>query len=321
MTDASKEIAKITGPRFPIAHTFSIVARDPQTGEMGVAVQSHWFSVGSIVAWGEAGVGVVATQAMVEVGYGPRGLALMRQGLSAPVALQALLQMDENREVRQVAMLDAQNHVAVHTGTRCIAEAGHYQGEGYSVQANMMKNASVWPAMAEAYESSRGDLAERLLAALEAAQAAGGDIRGQQSACLLIVRGERSEHPWEGVVMDLRVEDHPDPLGELRRLVHVHRAYQQMNAGDAFLADGKVEEALAAYRQAAQMAPEIDELPFWHAVTLAELGRLEEALPIFKHVFSKNPDWATLLSRLPQAGLLRQDEAMLKTILALRESS
>jgi uncharacterized Ntn-hydrolase superfamily protein len=319
MMNPSKS-AKTVIPRFPIAHTFSIVARDPQTGEMGVAVQSHWFSVDSIVAWGEAGVGVVATQAMVEVGYGPRGLALMREGLSAPVALQVLLQMDENREVRQVAMLDAQNRVAVHTGARCIAEAGHHQGEGYAVQANMMKNASVWPAMAKAYESTHGDLAERLLAALEAAQAVGGDIRGQQSACLLVVKGERSERPWEGVVMDLRVEDHPDPIGELRRLVHVHRAYQQMNAGDAFLADGKVEEALAAYRQAAQMAPEIDELPFWHAVTLAELGRLEEALPIFKQVFSSNPDWATLLARLPKAGLLRQDEAMLKAILALQSS-
>ncbi|WP_299024951.1 DUF1028 domain-containing protein [uncultured Thermanaerothrix sp.] len=304
--------------RFPLAHTFSIVARDPETGWMGVAVQSHWFSVGSIVAWGEAGVGVVATQSMVEISYGPRGLTLMRAGLSAPIALEALLQMDEGRDVRQVAMLDAQGQVAVHTGARCIEAAGHYQGDEFSVQANMMKNTSVWPAMAEAYTSARGDLADRLLAALEAAQAAGGDIRGQQSACILIVKGERTERPWEGVIMDLRVEDHPQPIAELRRLVTLHRAYQQMNAGDAHLAEGRVEEALEAYRRAAEMAPHLDELPFWHAVTLAELGRLEEALPIFKHVFARNPDWADLLTRLPAAGLLRRDEAMLQAILAQR---
>ncbi|WP_424913400.1 DUF1028 domain-containing protein [Thermanaerothrix sp.] len=306
--------------RFPLAHTFSIVARDPQTGWMGVAVQSHWFSVGSIVAWGEAGVGVVATQSMVEISYGPRGLALMRSGLSAPVALQALLQMDEGREVRQVAMVDAQGRVAVHTGARCIEAAGHYQGDGFSAQANMMKDARVWPAMAQAYQEKRGDLAERLLAALEAAQAVGGDIRGQQSACILIVKGERTTQPWEGVVMDLRVEDHPQPIAELRRLVTLHRAYQQMNAGDAHLAEGRVEAALEAYRQAALMAPEIDELPFWHAVTLAELGRLDEALPIFKQVFARNSDWAELLTRLPAAGLLRQDEAMLQAILAQRDA-
>lgn len=304
--------------RFPLAHTFSIVARDPQSGWMGVAVQSHWFSVGSIVAWGEAGVGVVATQSMVEVSYGPRGLALMRVGLSAPVALEALLQMDEGRDVRQVAMLDAQGRVAVHTGVRCIEAAGHYQGDGFSVQANMMKGADVWPAMAEAYTSTHGDLADRLLAALEAAQAAGGDIRGQQSACILIVKGERSERPWEGVIMDLRVEDHPQPIAELRRLVTLHRAYQEMNAGDAHLAEGRVEAALEAYRRAAEMAPHLDELPFWHAVTLAEIGRLEEALPIFKQVFARNPDWADLLTRLPAAGLLRQDETMLQAILAQR---
>jgi len=306
--------------RFPLVHTFSIVARDPQTGWMGVAVQSHWFSVGSIVAWGEAGVGVVATQSMVEVSYGPRGLALMRAGLSAPVALQALLQMDDGREVRQVTMVDAQGRVAVHTGGRCIEAAGHYQGDGFSVQANMMKNAQVWPAMAKAYQETSGDLAERLLVALEAAQEVGGDIRGQQSACILIVKGERTTQPWEGVVMDLRVEDHPQPIEELRRLVTLHRAYQQMNAGDAHLAEGQVEAALEAYRQAAAMVPEIDELPFWHAVTLAELGRLDEALPIFKQVFAHNPDWAELLTRLPAAGLLRQDEAMIKAILAQRDA-
>ena len=246
--------------RFPFAHTFSIVARDPLTGQMGVAVQSHWFSVGSVVAWGEPGVGVVATQSMVEKSYGPQGLALMRTGVSALTALPALLQADDNREVRQVAMLDRLGQVAVHTGARCIACAGHVLGESFSVQANMMLNDTVWPAMAQAFRAASGPLAERLVTALEAAQSAGGDIRGQQSAALLVVSGTASEHPWEGILIDLRVEDHPQPVAEMKRLLAIHRAYDWMNQGDEFLADGEVEQALQAYRSAAELAPDMDEL-------------------------------------------------------------
>lgn len=305
--------------RFPFAHTFSIVARDPEDGKMGVAVQSHWFSVGSVVAWGEPGVGVVATQSMVEKSYGPRGLALMRAGIPVKAALSALLQTDDNPEVRQVAMLDHSGEVAVHTGSRCIAYAGHESGEGFSVQANMMHNDRVWPAMAEAYRSTHGPLAERLMAALEAAQTAGGDIRGQQSASMLVISGEAGKQPWEGILVDLRVEDHPQPLQELRRLLTVHTAYDWMNEGDAFLANGKVERALSAYRSAAELAPDFDELPFWHALTLAELDRMEEAAPIFQAVFRANPDWAELVKRLPAAGLLKDDPVLLKRILGLME--
>ena len=298
-----------------LAHTFSIVARDPETGELGVAVQSHWFSVGSVVTWAEAGVGAVATQSLVEVSYGPLGLALMRAGKSAGEALTALLAADEGRDLRQVAMVDAQGRVAVHTGPRCIAEAGHAVGPGFSVQANIMINSDVWPAMADAYESAEGDLAERLLAALEAGQAAGGDIRGQQSAAILIVKGASTGRPWADTVMDLRVEDHPEPIRELRRLVQIHRAYQHMNRGDERLGEGKVEEALEEYRAAAALAPHIEELPFWQAVTLADLGRLEEALPLFGRVFAVNPAWADLVRRLPASGLLRDDPEMMRRIL------
>ena len=305
--------------RFPFAHTFSIVARDPSTGEMGVAVQSHWFSVGSVVAWGEPGVGVVATQSMVEKSYGPQGLELMRIGISAPAALPALLQADDNREVRQVAMVDSLGRVAVHTGVRCIACAGHVQGEGFSVQANMMLKDTVWPAMAEAYSGAAGSLAERMLVALEAAQAAGGDVRGQQSASILVVSGTTSAKPWEGILVDLRVEDHPQPVPELKRLLGIHRAYEWMNQGDAFLTEGQVEHALHAYRSAAELAPDMDELPFWHALTLADLDRMDEAAPIFKAVFQVNPNWAELVKRLPAAGLLRDDPELLQQILALRE--
>src|SRR5512136_1136055 len=226
VTSAAPEL-----PRRPV-HTYSIVARDPATGELGVAVQSHWFSVGSGVSWAEAGVGAVATQSFVDPSYGPLGLALMRAGRAAPDALAGLLPADGGRDVRQVAMIDAQGRVAAHTGKKCIAEAGHRVGKDYSVQANLMASDRVWPAMAKAFEEAKGDLADRMLAALDAAQAAGGDIRGQQSAALVVVAGTPSGRPWEDRVFDLRVEDHPRPLEELRRLVGVARAYAHMNAGD-----------------------------------------------------------------------------------------
>lgn len=304
-----------------LAHTFSIVAHDPESGRMGVAVQSHWFSVGSVVTWAEAGVGAVATQALVEVSHGPLGLDLMRGGRSATESLRAVLAADEGRAVRQVAMVDANGEVAAHTGERCIADAGHVIGDGFSVQANMMATADIWPAMADAYQRSRGDLAERMLEALEAGQMAGGDIRGRQSAAILIVEAESTGRPWMDTMMELRVEDHAEPIKELRRLVTLHRAYRHMNRGDEVLGAGKVEEALKEYRRAAQMAPEIEELPFWHAVTLADLGHVEEALPIFREVFAKSDNWATLVQRLPAAGLLRDDPEMMDRILSARSDA
>lgn len=297
------------------AHTFSIVARDPATGEMGVAVQSHWFGVGRLVAWARAGVGAVATQAMVEVAYGPRGLALMAQGKSAPETLAELLAADGGRELRQVAMVDAQGRVAAHTGARCIAEAGHIVGGAFSVQANMMLNDRVWPAMHQAYLQAKGDLAERLVCALEAAQDAGGDVRGQQSAAILVVPAQATDRPWDDVVVELRVEDHPAPIAELRRLLTVHRAYSRMNRGDELLGKGHVEEAMSEYRAAAELVPDIAELPFWHAVTLADMGRVDEALPIFRDVFARDPNLALLVQRLPASGLLRDDPQMMARIL------
>lgn len=199
--------------------TYSIAARDPRTGELGAAVQSHWFAAGELVPWAEAGVGAVATQALVGVGYGPLGLDLMRGGKRAPQALRALLAADEGEMHRQVAMVDPAGEVAAHTGSRCLREAGHRTGDGYSVQANMMLRDTVWDAMAEAFEKSTGPLTYRLLAALDAAEAEGGDVRGRQAAGILVVKDAPSGRPWEDVVVHLRVDDHPAPLEELRRLV------------------------------------------------------------------------------------------------------
>ncbi len=303
----------LTSPR---AHTFSIVARDPATGEMGVAVQSHWFSVGSVVPWGEAGVGVVATQSFVEVSYGPLGLELLKAGKTPEEALRGLLAADPHPEVRQVAILDAQGRVAVHTGKSCIPFAGHQIGQGYAVQANLMARPEVWPAMAKAFESASGDLAERLLMALEAGQAAGGDVRGRQSAAILIVRGVSTGRPWADRVMDLRVEDHPDPIPELHRLVRLARAYRYSNQGDELMADGKIEQALQAYAESARLAPEIKELAFWQAVTLANIGRVQEARGILKEVFAAEPQWVGLLDHLPEAGLLPSDPNVVEALKA-----
>jgi len=301
-------------------HTYSIVARDPATGELGVAVQSHWFSVGSIVTWAEAGVGAVATQSLVDPGYGGKLLARLKAGAAPADALAQLVQADAQRDVRQVAVVDAQGRVAAHTGVKAIAAAGHRVGAQYSVQANLMASDRVWPSMAEAYETTTGDLADRLLAALDAAQAAGGDIRGKQSAALLIVRAESSGRPWGGAdrVFDLRVEDHPQPLAELRRLVRLQRAYNRANRGDELLSEQKVEEALREYAAAAAIAPEIVELPFWHAVTLVSIGREAEARPLFEAVFANEPAWADLVPRLPASGLLPDDPALIARIVALR---
>jgi uncharacterized Ntn-hydrolase superfamily protein len=300
--------------RRPVA-TYSIVARDPGTGEMGVAVQSHWFSVGPIVPWAEAGVGAVATQSLVEVSYGPLGLELMRAGRSAPASLAALLAGDEHPGVRQVAMIDAEGRVAVHTGEGCIQAAGHHRGETYSVQANLMGRESVWPAMARAFEAAEGPLAERMLAALEAAEEEGGDVRGRQSAALLVVSGKRRGAPWQGRLVDLRIEDHPDPVKELKRLLRLHRAYEHANAGDEAVTRGDAESALREYAAARELAPESHELVFWNAAALVSLGRMDEARPLFREAFSAWPAWAEVVPRLVPAGLLPEDEAVISEIL------
>jgi uncharacterized Ntn-hydrolase superfamily protein len=317
---AAAEGGSLAGKPGPLAHTFSIVARDPATGDMGVAVQSHWFAVGSNVTWAEAGVGAVATQSFIDPSYGYKGLELMRSGVAAPDALKRLLAADPQREVRQVAMIDARGRVDAFSGRLDIQDAGHRVGAQFSVQANMMANARVWPAMAAAFEASRGDLADRMLAALEAAQAAGGDIRGKQSAALLIVKATSTGRPWVGAdrVFDLRVDDHPEPVGELKRLVRLQRAYGHANRGDELVSEKKIDDALKEYTAAGELAPEILELPFWQAVTLVVVGREAEAAPIFRRVFAKEPYWADLVPRLPAAAQLPDDPALIKRILALR---
>ena len=297
--------------------TFSIVARDSVTGDIGVAVQSHYFSVGPIVPWAEPGIGAVATQSLVEVSYGPKGLDLMRDGRSADQALRELLAQDQHPEVRQVAMVDSKGGVAAHTGPKCIPFAGDSTGNGYSVQANLMATNKVWPAMARAYEQTQGDLAERLLAALEAGQKAGGDIRGQQSAAIVIVKGKRSNRPWADRIMDLRVEDSARPIAELRRLVTLWRAYRNVDDGDELITEGKVEDAMKAYSTAARLAPGNDEILFWQAVTLWKLGREKDASPIFRKVFARDRRWIDLVPRLVPAGLLQDDPASIRKIQAL----
>ncbi len=332
----------------PLAHTFSIVARDPQTGEMGVAVQSHWFSVGSIVTWAEAGVGAIATQSFVEPAYGQKGLELMRSGTSAPNALVQLLKDDSARNVRQVAFIDSHGRVAAWTGAKDIQAAGDivgtpangqvisaglenapkdgvvHIGEGYSVQANMMLNENIWPAMDKAFRETKGELVDRMLAALDAAQEAGGDIRGKQSAAIIIVKAKSTGKPWHDRIFDLRVDDNPLPLKELRRLVALQRAYNHMNAGDLATEKGDKEGALREYSAAEQIArntPDVpasrlNEMMYWHAVALVNMGRVDESLPIFKQVFTADKNWATMTPRLPKVGQLPEDPAILEKIMS-----
>ncbi len=301
--------------RDPLAHTYSIVARDPKTGELGVAVQSHYFSVGPVVPWAEAGVGAVATQSLVLVDYGPLGLDLMRRGLTAKQALDSLLAADPHHEGRQVAMVDAHGNVAAFTGPACIPDAGDVQGEEFSCQANLMANPTIWPAMKAAYEHAQGDLAERLMQALEAAEKAGGDIRGRQSAAIVVVKAQGSGKPWTDYLVNLRVEDHPHPLVELRRLLRLRRAYNLEDQGDAYTAEKKSAEAARAYAEAMRLAPDVVELQFWAAVTQYTNGQEEAARKQFREVFAKEPRWVPLVPRLAKVGLFPADSAKIADVL------
>ena len=303
-------------PSRPV-HTFSIVARDPATGELGVAVQSHWFSVGPIVPWAEAGVGAIATQSFVDPSYGKNGLDLMRGGRSAPDTLKELLAKDEGREVRQVAIIDAQGRVDAWTGKNDIQAAGHIVGKDFSVQANLMLNDKVWPAMARAFENTKGDLADRMLAALDAAQAVGGDIRGRQSAALIVVTGKPTGQAWKDRIFDLRVDDNPQPLIELRRLVKLQRAYNHMNAGDLAVEKKDNEGALREYGAAEKLVPDNAEMIYWHAVALVNMGRVDESLPLFRRVFAMDKNWVTLTPRLPKSGLLPDDPKLIQRIVSV----
>ena len=275
--------------------TYSIVARDPDSGELGVAVQSHWFSVGSVVSWAEAGVGAVATQSIAERAYGPRLLGRLKRGESPANSLQALLDADAQAAVRQVAVVDSRGTVVVHTGESCIPHAGDTQGEGFSVQANMMSSAAVWPAMAEAFSAASGSLARRLLTALRAGEEAGGDVRGRQSSALLVVPVEGEA--WSASA-DLRVEDHPEPVEELARLLDLHDAYRLANEADELAGAGRHEEAADRYRRAAELSPDNPELLFWGGLGLAKQGDVDLAAQLVSRAIEVNPGWGELLARL-----------------------
>jgi len=283
----------------PLVHTYSIVARDAETGQFGVAVQSHYFAVGAGVTWAEAGVGAVATQAYGDPSYGKLGLDLMRAGKSASDALAGLLAADSLREVRQVAMVDSQGQVAAHTGSITIPEAGHTVGDGFSVQANMMLKNSVWPAMAEAYRAHKGELVDRLLCSLDAAEAEGGDIRGRQSAAILIVEGKSTGRPWIDSVFDLRVDDAPEPLAEIRRLVSIRRAYiHQYRAGAAF-ERSDLETMEREYAAAERHVGDNPEMRYWHAIALLRLNKIEEGIAMLSEIAARDRSWIELTLRLP----------------------
>jgi uncharacterized Ntn-hydrolase superfamily protein len=291
--------------------TFSIVARDDRSGQLGVAVHSHYFGVGSLVSWAEAGVGAVATQSVAEPAYGSRGLALMREGASAPAALQRLLSEDQLEPVRQVAFVDRHGRVAVHTGERCIREAGHRVADGVAAQANIMARPTVPDAMVGAYRAASGDLADRLVAALEAAEREGGDLRGRQSAALLVVAAQATGRPLEERLVDLRVDDHRDPIAELGRLLALRRAYERVEVADELVAAGDLEGALTYYTAAHADHPGNAELAFWHGVALAVSGRESEARPLLEQAYREGDGWRELLRRLPDAGLFPDDRELL----------
>jgi len=271
---------------------------------MAVGVQSHWFSVGTAVPWAEAGVGAVATQSFVDKSYGPKGLDLLKKGFSAAQALDSLLKTDVAKEVRQVAIIDNQGRVAVHTGKNCIQVAKHIKGIQFSVQSNMMLGDSVCEYMQHAFEGSKGKpLAERVLLALEAAQKAGGDIRGMQAAALQVVPGT-TQSSWNNYSVNLRVDDHPQPLKELRRLYQVHLAYLHMNDGDLAVEKNNMSEAMQQYGAAMKLFPDNLEMQYWTAIALANNKDIDKALPLFKKIFSKDKNWKELTRRLPSVGLL-----------------
>ena len=271
--------------------TYSLVARDAVTGELGVAVQSHWFGVGSVVPFVQPGVGAVATQSVPDPAHGARILEELAGGAAPDAAIDATLVGDEGAAYRQIGVVDAQGRVATHTGEGCMADAGHTAGDGWTAQANMMASAEVWPAMAEAFVAAEGPLAERLLAALDAAEAAGGDVRGRQSAAIVVAGAT-------GFTIDLRVEDHPEPLDELRRLLVLRRAYTAAERADEAMAEGRMEDAAALYEEAGRLAPQSAELSFWAGLAQAQHGDLPGGVERVRAAIQASPGLGTLLERL-----------------------
>jgi len=295
--------------------TYSILAYDKAEGVMGIGVQSHFFSVGSAVPWVEAGTGAVATQAMVNIQFGPDGLECLGEGSDAEETLAYLLAGDEGRESRQAAVCDTAGNIAAHTGKNCIPEADHLIRGSYSVQANMMLRNTVCGKMAAAFERAEGILAEKILISLFTAENEGGDIRGRQSAAIKIVRIEKSGRVNQDNVLCLRVEDHPAPLTEMQRLLSLHRAYRLLDEGDNALEKGEKDRAFSVYRKALSLAPENLEMKYWYAVSLANFGEIEKAAVLFGEVYAEDENWRELTRRLPEARLLKVSEKEIDKIL------
>ena len=294
--------------------TYSIVARDPDSGALGVAVQSHWPFVGFNLAFAEAGVGAVASQAFLEASYGPLALGLLRAGKSPSEALAALTSMDEVASERQVGIVDATGRTAIHTGERCIREAGHRMGDGFTVHANMMERDTVWAAMASAFEASTSEFPLRLLDALDAAEGEGGDIRGRQSAAIIVVRATPTGRSWEDATIDARVDDSDLPLPELRRLVDLQRAYDLMDRGEELSREGDHQEARRVFERSLELAPNAPEIRFWYAVVLAKTGGVDEARALMRSLAEERPQWTELLRRLPASGAFPHDPELLRAV-------
>jgi uncharacterized Ntn-hydrolase superfamily protein len=302
----------------PFAHTYSVIARDPESGEIGGAVQSHWFNVGALVLWGEAGTGMIATQSFVNVSFCLRGLELLRAGLTPKQVVDSLINSDEGRDGRQLAVMDANGNTYSYTGKYCVEGAGDLHGQNYSVQANLMANNKIWPAMEKAFKETKAPLAEKLIAVLEAAQKEGGDIRGKQAAALIVYKEKSSGKPWDDKLIDLRVEDNPNPVEELSRLLKVHRAYDHMNNGDLATEKGDITTALKEYSTAEEMFPDNEEMKFWHAVMLFNSNKKEDSYKLFSKVFQMNANYRTLIPRLVNSKLLNANQEEIDKLTNLR---
>jgi uncharacterized Ntn-hydrolase superfamily protein len=295
--------------------TYSIVARDPRGGAFGVAVQSHFFGVGPVVPWLEPSIGAIATQASVNVSFGPAGLELLRSGRSASEVVAELVASDPGSAERQLAVVDASGAAAAHTGERCIPAAGHIIGDGFSVQGNLLRSDRVWPAMADAYAGASGEpFWERLIRALEAAESAGGDVRGRQSAAIVIVSAEPVAQSWQGRLLDVRVDDHPDPVPELRRLATMSEAYRLMGELEVGADDDRPIEQ--RYADARRLSPDATELVFWRGIQLALAGDEEAGRRELAIAFAADPTWREALRHVAEAGHVGNDPALVERLLA-----
>jgi uncharacterized Ntn-hydrolase superfamily protein len=302
-----------TGRLASLSSTFSIVAFDPETKDLGVGVQSRYFSVGSAVPWAEAGIGAVATQSFVNLTYGPKGLALLGQGIAVDEILEKLTKEDPGRDFRQIGIIDAKGNAASYTGRSCLDWAGSRTGKGFTVQGNILTGKEVVDQMAEMFESTKGALPDKIMAALKGAEAAGGDARGRQSSALLVVR---KNCKGEGVhrLIDLRVEDHRDPIGELQRLLTMHRIYRLIDEGEEFMAREMNEDALRIIEEAIILDPKSDDAYIDLGMINLKRGRKEEAIVALKKALELNPKMKSLIPQLPKSGMMEPDPELMKRL-------